>query len=125
MTFDLVPDGSADLWMIQAFIQAFRLDAVTLALEQIAGFSGMTVSDCRGFGREKLRGASGEAEEADNFTPKVRLEIAIAGVDRAAAVAEAIARTAHTGRRGDGKVFVWPVVQAIRVRTFETGNAAL
>lgn len=126
-----------NLWMVVAIIQPFKLDAVTLALERLPGFGGMTVSDCRGFGREKL---VPEAEDGEgraswlklpgeggviDFTPKVRLEVAVAGRRQAEVVVETIARAAHTGRRGDGKVFVWHLVGAVRVRTLEADEGAL
>ena len=115
-----------ELWMVEAIIRGFKLDAVTRALEQVPGFGGMTVSDCRGFGHEKLgteheTGEHSVARRSDDdltdFKPKVRLEIAVAGRDRADAIAEVVARSAHTGRGGDGKVFLWPLARAIRIRT--------
>lgn len=150
------PNDGQDLWMIMAVIQPFKLDAVTLALESLPGFGGMTVSDCRGFGHGKgideehgvsaeierstsRRGihASGQGAQAESrhstgassavtdFTRKVRLEVAVFGHNRATAVIEAIARAAHTGRAGDGKVFAWPLSHAVRVRTFAIGTDAL
>lgn len=125
---------AVELWMVQAIIQGFKLDAVTRALEQLPGFGGMTVSDCRGFGHEKLGmeqedrdqpGARRPEADLTDFKPKVRLEIAIAGRERADAVADAIARSAHTGRGGDGKVFLWPVAGAIRIRNYSVDEAAL
>ena len=130
----------ADLWLVIAIIQPFRVDAVTLALENIPGFGGMTVSDCRGFGHGKVsdEGAEDAAEQSGSaarighranevldFTPKVRLDIAVAGRERADRVVEAIGRSAHTGRRGDGKVFALPLNVAVRVRTFDEGRSAL
>jgi nitrogen regulatory protein PII len=125
---------AAELWMIQAIIQPFKLDAVTRALGQLPGFGGMTVGDCRGFGHEWLgleaedrdqpRTRSADAELLE-FKPKLRLEIAVAGRERADAVAETIARSAHTGRGGDGKIFLWPVTRAIRIRSFGTDESAL
>ena len=125
---------SDELWMILAVIQPFKLDSVTRALENVAGFAGMTVFECRGFGREKLD-PSGEGEDdaqryqSDagliDFTPKVRLEIAVAGQESADAVAEALLQSAHTGRRGDGKVFLWPIANAMRIRTRQAGTDAL
>lgn len=124
----------AELWMVQAIIRGFKLDAVTRALEQLPGFGGMTVSECRGFGHEKL---GTEDEDRDNpnnrrpednltdFKPKVRLEVAVAGRERAEAVADAIARSAHTGRGGDGKVFLWPISRAIRIRNHGLDEHAL
>lgn len=126
-----------DLWLIVAIIQPFKLDAVTLALEGLPGFGGMTVTDCRGFGREKLRpqeedepgrsGWVGRRDDADvvDFTAKVRLEVAVAGGERAETVVETIARAAHTGRRGDGKILTLPLARAVRVRTGEEHAAAL
>ena len=126
-----------NLWMVVAIIQPFKLDAVTLALERLPGFGGMTVSDCRGFGREKL---TPEVEDAErqaswlklpgeggviDFTHKARLEVAVAGRRQAELVVETIAKAAHTGRRGDGKVFIWHLAGAVRVRTLEADEAAL
>lgn len=128
-------DGMPELWMIMAIIQPFKLDAVTLALEGLPGFGGMTVSDCRGFGRGKLgretddpdrnRSRAGEGSDLVDFTAKVRLEVGVAGRDRADAVIDAIARAAHTGRKGDGKIVAWPVARALRIRTLEEGAQAL
>ena len=131
----------ADLWLVIAIIQPFKLDAVTLALEAIPGFGGMTVSDCRGFGHGKVSDEGmGDVAESDSsrsdtdsasgtevldFTPKVRLEIAVAGSESADRVVETIGRAAHTGRRGDGKVFALPLSVAVRVRTFDEGARAL
>jgi nitrogen regulatory protein PII len=126
---------AVDLWMVVAIIQPFRLDAVTLALESLPGIAGMTVSDCRGFGREKLRDdsqAAGTGPPGDriafgitDFTNKVKLEIAVVGLERTDEVVAVIARTAHTGNRGDGKIFTWPLVRAVRVRTLEEGASAI
>lgn len=133
------PARDLDLWMVLAVIQPFRLDAVTLALESLPWFGGMTVSACQGFGREKL-GEGGSTSEAEgigdrsarrrtesvvDFTSKVRIEVAVAGQDRVNSVVEAIARTAHTGNRGDGKVFAWQLGRVVRVRTSEEGAPAL
>ena len=127
-------DGT-DLWMVQAIIQPFKLDQVTRALEAISGFSGMTVSGVRGFGREKLEdlqvasanASSGRArrETIEEFTEKVRLDIAVCGRRRADDVVAVIAHAAHTGNRGDGKIFLWPLSRAVRVRTLEENELAL
>lgn len=123
-----------DLWMVMAVIQEFRLDAVTLALEQLPGFGGITVSDCRGFGQEKMRGlgqSSGASTTGQrssgiaDFTAKVKLEVVVAARENADSVAETIARAAHTGRHGDGKVFAWSLSHAIRIRTMESDRAAI
>lgn len=127
-----------DMWMVQAVIQPFKLDAVTLALEEVPGFGGITITDCRGFGKEKRADLEGAQPNDDpqlrrrrsdaslvDFTAKLRLDIAVAGRDQADAIVKTISKHAHTGRRGDGKIFVWPIVRAVRVRTFDEGERAL
>ena len=122
----------SDLWMIMAVIQPFKLDDVTLALERLSHFGGMTVSDCRGFGRGKVGAEGDEPSERESggamvvdFTSKTRVEIAVAGRGNAESVADAIARAAHTGNPGDGKLFLWPLARAVRLRTFDEGDSAL
>lgn len=125
-----------DIWMIEAIIQPFKLDAVTLALEELREFPGMTVSDCRGFGQEKLtESAESRAESSDpgllrrrssdsdfvDFTTKSKVEIVVAGRAAADVIAETIVAAAHTGRRGDGKIFMWPVSRVVRIRTSAEG----
>lgn len=118
-----------DLWMIVAVIQPFKLDAVTLALEAIPNFGGMTVSECRGFGKEKVVRESSRTHEQNaglvDFTVKTRVECAVSGALGAEAVMEAIVKAAHTGNRGDGKLLAWPISRAVRLRTFEEGVRAL
>jgi nitrogen regulatory protein PII len=109
---------------IIAVIQPHRLDAVREALAGI-GIRGMTVSEVRGFGRQKgqteiYRGAEYKME----FVPKVKIELAV-GASEADAVVEAIGEGARTGKIGDGKVFVLPLEGAMRVRTGEMGADAL
>jgi len=109
---------------IIAVIQPHRLDAVREALAGI-GVQGMTVTEVRGFGRQKgqteiYRGA----EYTTQFVPKVKVEIAVSA-SRADAVVEAIGEGARTGQIGDGKVFVLPLEGAMRVRTGEMGADAL
>jgi len=110
--------------MIMAIVKPFKLDEVREALVA-AGVEGLTVSEVKGYGRQKgqteiYRGA----EYQVNFVPKVKL---IAVVDDAAVegAIEAIKTAAATGRIGDGKIFVLPVEGAVRIRTGETGSAAL
>jgi nitrogen regulatory protein PII len=110
--------------LITAVIKPFKLDEVRAALGEI-GVQGMTVSEVKGFGRQKghteiYRGA----EYAVSFVPKVKIELVVgdAFVDKAV---EAILLTARTGEIGDGKVFVSTVEQAVRIRTGETDDAAL
>ena len=109
---------------IEAIIKPFKLDEVKEALHEV-GLQGMTVTDAKGFGRQKghtelYRGA----EYVVDFLPKIKLEIVIDDnlVERAV---EAIQKSAHTGRIGDGKIFVSSVEEAIRIRTEETGPEAL
>ena len=110
--------------MIIAVIKPSRLDAVLEAVTE-AGASGLTVTEVRGYGRQKgktevYRGAEYEVK----LLPKVKLEIAVPDdiVDR---VCEALARTANTGKIGDGKIFVLDLEQALRIRTGETDSAAI
>ena len=110
--------------MITAIIKPSRLDAVLEAVTE-AGASGITVTEVRGYGRQKgktevYRGAEYEIK----LLPKVKLEIAIS-TDMVEAVVEAIARTANTGKIGDGKVFVTDLEQALRIRTGEQGALAI
>lgn len=110
--------------MVMAIIKPFKLDEVREALTQI-GVEGMTVTEAKGFGRQKgqteiYRGA----EYTVSFLPKSRLEIVVTD-EQVEAVIEAIQRTAHTGRIGDGKIFVYDVASAVRIRTGETNEQAL
>ncbi len=110
--------------LITAIIKPFKLDDVREALSEI-GVQGLTVTEVKGFGRQKghtelYRGA----EYVVDFLPKVKLELAVDDtmVERAV---EAITRAANTGKIGDGKIFVFDLGQVIRIRTGETGPAAL
>ncbi|HEY9018951.1 MULTISPECIES: P-II family nitrogen regulator [Thiomicrospira] len=110
--------------LIVAIIKPFKLDDVREALHDIE-VHGMTVTEAKGFGRQKghteiYRGA----EYAIEFLPKVRLEIAISD-DKVDTAIEAIGNAARTGKIGDGKIFVMPIEQAVRIRTEETGDVAL
>lgn len=110
--------------LIIAIIKPFKLDEVRDALTRL-GIHGMTVTEVKGYGRQKghteiYRGA----EYAVNFLPKLRVEVAVDS-DRADAVVEALTKAARTGQIGDGKVFVTPVEQAVRIRTGETDVDAL
>lgn len=109
---------------VEALIKPFKLDDVKEALQAL-GLKGMTVSEARGFGRQKghtelYRGA----EYVVDFLPKLKLEIVVDDnmVDD---VLRAITEAAQSGRIGDGKIFVTPVEKAVRIRTGETGSAAL
>jgi nitrogen regulatory protein P-II 2 len=110
--------------LINAIIKPFKLDDVREALSDV-GIEGMTVSEVKGFGRQKghtelYRGAEYQVD----FLPKVKLEIATQkeNVDR---VVEAIIKAAHTGKIGDGKIFVYDLNQAVRIRTGEADSEAL
>jgi nitrogen regulatory protein P-II 2 len=110
--------------MVTAIIKPFKLDEVREALSAV-GVQGITVTEVKGFGRQKghtelYRGA----EYVVDFLPKVRIDAAVddAVVDR---VIEAIEASARTGKIGDGKIFVVPIEQVLRIRTGETGKDAL
>jgi nitrogen regulatory protein PII len=110
--------------MIKAVIKPFKLDEVRDALTAV-GVEGMTVAEVRGFGRQKghtelYRGA----EYVVDMLPKIEIEVVVAD-SRAETVVEAIRKAANTGRIGDGKIFVSPVLDAIRIRTGERGEEAL
>jgi nitrogen regulatory protein P-II 1 len=109
---------------IEAVIKPFKLDEVKEALQEV-GIQGITVTEAKGFGRQKghtelYRGA----EYVVDFLPKVKIEIVIADSQAEAAV-DAIQKAARTGRIGDGKIFVLDVQEAIRIRTGETGADAI
>ncbi|MFM1879858.1 MAG: hypothetical protein RLZZ344_92 [Pseudomonadota bacterium] len=110
--------------LITAIVKPFKLDEVREALAEI-GVSGLTVTDVKGFGRQKghtevYRGA----EYVVDFLPKIRVEAMVADSMVDAAI-DAIVKAARTGRIGDGKIFVQSVDQIIRIRTGETGDAAV
>lgn len=110
--------------LIIAIIRPFKLDEVREALAA-AGVSGVTVTEVRGFGRQKghtelYRGA----EYVVDFLPKIRVD-AVVSDELVESVIEVIEKSAHTGKIGDGKIFVTPVEQVVRIRTGETGASAL
>ena len=110
--------------LIKAIIKPFKLDDVREALSEI-GIQGITVSEVKGFGRQKghtelYRGA----EYRVDFLPKVTLETAVSD-DDVENVVNAIRESANTGKIGDGKIFVLPIEQAVRIRTGESGDEAL
>ena len=109
---------------IEAIIKPFKLDEVKEALQE-AGLQGITVTEAKGFGRQKghtelYRGA----EYVVDFLPKVKIELIIED-DLVEKAVEAIRTSAQTGRIGDGKIFVSPIEDAIRIRTGERGDAAV
>jgi nitrogen regulatory protein P-II 1 len=109
---------------VEAIIKPFKLDEVKEGLSEI-GIHGMTVTEVKGFGRTggKKEVYRGSAYVVD-FVPKVRLEIIVAD-DRVREVVNSIMEAARTGRIGDGKIFVTPVDEVIRIRTGETGEGAI
>jgi nitrogen regulatory protein P-II 1 len=117
-------ERSATVKKVEAIIKPFKLEEVKEALARV-GIQGLTVSEVKGFGRQKghkelYRGA----EYVVEFLPKVKLEV-VAADDQVEAVVKAILESASTGRIGDGKIFVAPVENAIRIRTGETGDVVL
>jgi nitrogen regulatory protein P-II 2 len=110
--------------LITAIIKNFKLDEVRTALSGI-GVSGVTVTEVKGFGRQKghtelYRGA----EYSVDFLPKIKLEVAVSD-DLVETAIDAIERSARTGKIGDGKIFVAPIEHVVRIRTGETGASAL
>jgi nitrogen regulatory protein P-II 1 len=109
---------------VEAIIKPFKLDEVKEALAK-EGIQGMTVSEVKGFGRQKghtelYRGA----EYVVDFLPKIKIELLLDD-QRAVRAVEVISNVARTGRIGDGKIFVWPVDDVIRIRTGERGDEAI
>jgi nitrogen regulatory protein P-II 1 len=110
--------------LITAVIKPFKLDEVREALSEM-GVTGLTVTEVKGFGRQKghtemYRGA----EYVVDFLPKIKIEIVVASAD-AERVIDAIIKSARTGKIGDGKIFVTPIEQTIRIRTGETNENAV
>lgn len=110
--------------LIKAIIKPFKLEEVKESLAQL-GIEGMTVCEVKGFGRQKghteiYRGS----EYTVDFLPKIMIEVAVAD-EIAPQVVQAMAKAAKTGKIGDGKIFVLPVEECIRIRTDECGDAAL
>ncbi len=109
---------------IEAVIKPFKLDEVKEALQEL-GLQGMTVLEAKGFGRQKgqtelYRGA----EYVVDFLPKIKIEVVVSD-DQLASAVEAILAAARTGRIGDGKIFISEIIEAVRIRTGETGASAI
>ena len=109
---------------IEAVIKPFKLDEVKEALQEL-GVQGMTVTEAKGYGRQKghtelYRGA----EYVVDFLPKIKIELVVSD-DQLQDALEAIQTAARTGRIGDGKIFVSDIIEVIRIRTGESGNAAI
>ena len=110
--------------MVKAIIKPFKLEEVKEALSEV-GVEGMTVTEVKGFGRQKghteiYRGS----EYTVDFLPKVKLEVAVSD-DTVSKTVEAITKAAKTGKIGDGKIFVLPIEEAVRIRTDEHGDESL
>lgn len=110
--------------LIKAVVQPFKLDEVKEALQSV-GVQGMTVTEAKGFGRQKghkeiYRGSEYEL----SFVPKVEIEVAVSD-DLAEKVVDVIMQTAKTGKIGDGKIFILPIQDVVRIRTGERGDKAL
>jgi len=119
-----IDGGRLSMKKIEAIIKPFKLDEVKNALAEV-GIQGLTVSEVKGFGRQKghtelYRGA----EYTIDFLPKVKIEIVVPD-HRSDQVVETIMASAKTGRIGDGKIFVLPVEEVVRIRTGERGEAAI
>ena len=117
-------DGSSNMKLVTAIIKPFKLDDVRATLSDI-GVSGMTVTEVKGFGRQRghtelYRGA----EYVVDFVPKTRIEVAVRS-DLVDQVVEAIVKAAKTGKVGDGKIFITNIDRVIRIRTGETDDSAL
>ena len=109
---------------IEAIVRHFKLEDVKNALSEL-GVAGMTITEVRGFGRQKGHTETYRGTEyAVDFVPKVKIEVVVAE-DRAQAVIDTIIKASQTGQIGDGKIFVSELSEAIRIRTGETGNGAL
>lgn len=109
---------------IEAIIKPFKLDEVREALSEV-GVTGLTITEVKGFGRQKghtelYRGA----EYVVDFLPKIKIEIIVTDETLTQAI-DAIVKAAHTGKIGDGKIFVMPIEQVVRIRTGETGENAI
>jgi nitrogen regulatory protein P-II 2 len=116
--------GRVNMKLVTAVIKPFKLDDVRQALSEI-GVHGMTVTETKGFGRQKghtelYRGA----EYVVDFLPKIKIEVAI-NDDQLDTVIESITKSANTGKIGDGKIFVYELEQVVRIRTGETGSDAI
>lgn len=109
---------------IEAIVRHFKLEDVKNALSEL-GIAGMTITEVRGFGRQKGHTETYRGTEyAVDFVPKVKIEVAV-GDERAQSVIDTIIKASQTGQIGDGKIFVSELTETIRIRTGETGTGAL
>lgn len=110
--------------MVIAFLPPHRVERVARRLRRLPIFPGMTVSEARGHGREKTQGPQDRQAELTDFTPTSRVELALPD-DLVEPVLEAIFDEVHTGEAGDGKVYVVPILDALRIKTGERGPSAV
>ena len=111
--------------MVLAFVQPFKLEEVTNNLEQLPHFPGMTVGSVRGFGREHAEMSAAVLDTlVEDFTDKIQVETVVHD-DQVDDVIDAIARAAHTGRYGDGMIFVVPVERSFRIATLREGEKTI
>ncbi|GAB4172304.1 MAG: P-II family nitrogen regulator [Calditrichia bacterium] len=111
--------------MIIAYIKPHKLSKVTLALHRVEGLTGMSVADIRGFGRGKAKGAKDKiVQDLVDYVPHVKIEI-ICKDDLVEDIIRTIQENAHTGLKGDGKIYVLPVEDAVRIQTFDRGEQAV
>jgi nitrogen regulatory protein P-II 1 len=110
---------------IKAIIRPFKMPEVIDALYGIDGLPGVTISEIRGFGRKPAGSARGQgAADAAEILPRIKLEVVVSD-DRVDEIVEVIQRCAHTGNSGDGKIFVFTIADAVKIRTNEHGESAL
>jgi len=109
---------------IKAYIKPHKLSEVTLALHKVEGLTGMTVKDARGFGRGRAKQTDGREHGPADYSPCAEIQIVCAD-KLAGVIVSAIEKAAHTGLRGDGKIYVSEVKTAVRISTGERGDAAV
>ena len=121
---DIAPEEENNMKKIEAIIQPFKLDEVKEALKGI-GIDGMTITEVRGHGRQKGHKEVYRGQEYNvDLVPKFKVELVVSG-DRSEAVIKALTLAARSGKIGDGKLFVYDVAEAIRIRNDDRGEAAL
>jgi nitrogen regulatory protein P-II 1 len=109
---------------IKAYIKPHMLSKVTRALQKIEGLTGMSITDVRGFGRGRAKGAPRGDDDLLDYSLRMKIEI-FCEDEKAEEIVSLIEKTAHTGLRGDGKIFVAPVEMAVRISTGERGKIAV
>jgi len=120
----LTPERNNKMNMIVAFLPPHRLDPVARSLQRLANFPGMTVTEAKGHGHEKVSDEHDSRAQLTDFTPTVRIETIVRDA-LVEPVLEAIFEAAHTGTSGDGKIYVLPVLDAMRIKTGMRGESAV